>query len=80
MAYELETTVFGGLPITVEYSVAGAEPDVGIMSGYVDDWEIIAVGNRLCKKPPQWLYRKLDANPKEREKLVDELNESAFDW
>lgn len=76
MAYEHETTVLGGLPVTVEYTVQGAEPDVGIMSSYVDDWYIVAINGRTVKKC-DWLYKRIDATPGERDKLVEALNEAA---
>lgn len=75
MAYELETTVLGGLPVTVEYTVQGAEPDVGIMSSYVDDWCIVAINGRSVKKC-DWLYRRIDATKGERDKLIEALNEA----
>lgn len=76
MAYETETTVLGGLPVTIEYTVQGAEPDVGIMSGYVDDWYIVAINGRAVKKC-DWLDRRIDATKGERERIVEELNELA---
>lgn len=76
MAYELETTVLGGLPVTVEYTVAPSEPDVGIFSSYVDDWCIVAINGRSVKKC-DWLHRRIDATPGERDKLLEAMNEDA---
>lgn len=75
MTYELETTVLGGLPITVEYSVCGAEPDVGIPNPYVDDWSVVAIAGRSVKKC-DWLYRRIKENGDEA-LLVAECEEDA---
>lgn len=45
--------VLGGLPVTVNYFVNRAEPDVGIFSPYVDDWYITEVCGK--KKHPSFL-------------------------
>lgn len=76
MAYEIDTTVLGGLPVTIEYTVQGAEPDVGIMSSYVDDWYIVAINGRAVKSC-DWLDRRIDATKGERDRIVEELNERA---
>lgn len=78
MAYEHDTTVLGGLPVTIEYDVQGAEPDVGIMSSYVDDWWIVAINGRAVKKC-DWLYRRIDATKGESDRIRDELNELEHD-
>lgn len=82
MAYELETTVLGGLPITVEYTVAPAEPDVGIMSHYVDEWYVTAIAGRPVKKC-DWLYRRIKENGDEsivEEACNDAANDLAADY
>lgn len=56
---DVDLRVLGGLPITVAYTVGRAEPDVGIMSDYVDDWWITHVGGRPVKNSPEWLLRRL---------------------
>lgn len=76
MAYEHDTTVLGGLPVTIEYSVQGAEPDVGIMSAYVDEWYIVAINGRAVKKC-DWLDRRIAATKGETDRIVEELNEAA---
>ncbi len=38
MKYQMDTYIFEGLPVIVEFTMARAEPDVGIMSDYVDEW------------------------------------------
>lgn len=42
----LDTTVLNGLPVTIAYTIGRPEPDIGIMSSYVDDWYI----TRVCGK------------------------------
>lgn len=74
MSYEFDTTVLGGLPVTVEYDVARAEPDVGIPYSYVDDANIVAVNGRVCKKPPFWIYARLEAKGEEHV-LIEAANE-----
>lgn len=78
MAYEHDMTVLGGLPVTIEFTVSGAEPDVGIMSSGVDDWWIVAINGRAVKKC-DWLYRRIDATKGESDRIVEELNEVEFD-
>ena len=39
----LDTTILNGLPVTIAYTIGRPEPDVGIMSSYVDDWYITHV-------------------------------------
>ena len=76
MAYETDIRILGGLPVTIEYTTQGAEPDVGIMSGYVDDWYIVAINGRPVKKC-DWLDRRIDATKGERDRIVEALNEDA---
>ena len=66
MSIEFDTTVLGGLPVTIAATFAGADPDVGLMFGYVDEWDIVAVNGRYCKKPPHWIYKKLTSACEER--------------
>jgi len=35
--FSMDVTVLGGLPLIARYTMARAEPDVGIMSSFVDD-------------------------------------------
>ena len=39
--YQKDITLFGFLPVTVSYTVQEADPGVGIMESYIDDWEIV---------------------------------------
>ena len=76
MAYEHETTVLGGLPVTIEYTVQGAEPDVGIMSSYVDEWYITAINGRPVKVC-RWLDKRIEETKGETDRILEELNEAA---
>lgn len=55
MTYSVDTTVKGGLPITVEYNMSGPDAEVGLFGWSVDDWSIVMVGRNKCKKHPAWL-------------------------
>lgn len=61
MAYEFDTTVLGGLPVTIEFDITGYDNrDVGGGdANEIDKWSIVAVGSRLCKKSPNWIYSRL---------------------
>jgi len=74
--HSADITVLGGLPVTVEFTLCRAEPDVGIMSSYVDEWTIVAIHDRLCKRSPQWLYKRIDKKKNEEELLLEKLYES----
>jgi len=78
MAHETELRILGGLPVAIEYTVAGADPSVGIMSSYVDDWWIVAVNGRYAKKdaknPFGWVHARVDKMKGEEERIRDELN------
>jgi hypothetical protein len=37
---EFESTIKGGLPVIVEYSIQPAEPDVGFERDYIDDFVV----------------------------------------
>lgn len=74
MTYEHNTTVLGGLPVTIEYEIESADYDVGIMSDGVGDWWITHVNDRSVKNA-DWIINKMSA--KDIEKLIDELNVAA---
>lgn len=62
-------TVLGGLPVTVEFSIVDADPDVGIFDAYVDDWYISHINGKICKKSPVWLYNRIAARKEETERI-----------
>lgn len=78
MAQEIDLRILGGLPVTVEFTVAPAEPDVGIFSAYVDDWWITAINGRPVKNCA-WLDRRIDATKGEEERIREALNDHTDD-
>ena len=79
MAYEHEMRILGGLPVTVEFTIEGADRSVGIMSDFVSEWEIVAVNGKYAKKgatqPFKWVYDRIDKTKGEDRRILDELNE-----
>jgi hypothetical protein len=78
----LDTTILGGLPVTVEIAIARAEPDVGIFSDYVEDWSIETVGykRRNPKHSDKAFHKKLEKKVRESEpdfetRLMEEYND-----
>jgi len=76
MSYTHETTVLGGLPVTVEFDIESADPSVGIMSEGVGDWWISEIGGRPVKNA-DWVIKRMGAAGEQ--KLIDELNEVSYD-
>jgi hypothetical protein len=80
--FKLHTTIFGGLPINIEFSIESDDPEVGFVGGNVDEWYVTHIAARKVKNP-KWLYNKLDKNPKDFDKLMEECkiyaNEQATD-
>ena len=65
----MQTTVkvLGGLEITVEFTACGAEPDVGMMSDYFEDWSICEIAGRPLRKKEsaEWIYKRLSKRDNE---------------
>lgn len=76
MAYEVQVAVLGGLLVDVEFTVSGAEPDVGIMSAGVDEWSIVGINGKR-KKNTDWILNRLTAADEER--IVEACNEQSGD-
>lgn len=76
----VDITVLGGLEITVEFSVGSAEPDVGIMGDYVDEWYITHIAGRPLRKgeKAQWLYDRI-AKSGDEDRIVGKCLEYAAD-
>jgi hypothetical protein len=72
--FETSATVLGGLSVDISFSVAPAEPDVGIMSSYVDEWSIVGI-NGKAKKNTDWIMKRLTAADEER--ILEACNEFA---
>ena len=65
-----DTTVKGGFPVTVFFNMGAADPDVGIMSDYIDDWCITTQDGANC----DWLK----LTEKQEQALLDEIYEMDF--
>lgn len=80
MAYsnETEVTVLGGLTITVEYTIQPAEPDVGLMTEYVDEWSISRIAGRPLHKNEKadWLYARIE-KAKQEDKIIEACHNHA---
>lgn len=72
----LETTIKGGLPITVEYEMAGADTSVGIMSSYCDGWSIVKIGKNKCKTNPEKWLKLTREDEREIQRQCEEHNDS----
>lgn len=79
MAYEFDTTVMGGLPVTVEFTTTGYDNrDCGGGVDDVDEWDIVAVGGKVCKKRPKWVYDRMSAADESR--ITEECYEHKGGW
>ena len=76
---QIETKILGGLRVTVEFTTCPADPSVGIMGDYVDEWSIVEVNGRACTKQPKWLYKRIEQTLGEEERIVAECLEAFFD-
>lgn len=76
----MQTTVkvLGGLEITIEFHACGAEPDVGIMSDYFEDWSICEIAGRPLRKKEsaEWIYKRLSKRDNE---AIEQAIYSAMD-
>ena len=65
----MQTTVkvMGGLEITVEFTACRAEPDLGLMSDYFEDWSICEIAGRPLRKKEsaEWIYKRLSKRDNE---------------
>jgi hypothetical protein len=79
MAYEFDTTVLGGLPVTIEFDTTGYDNrDCGGGIDDVDDWSIVAVGGKTCKRSPHWITNKLTSDDESR--IIEECYEHKGGW
>lgn len=85
---QTEIRVLGGLPITIEFSPCRAEPDVGIMSDYVEEWYVVEIAGRPLRKGEkcQWLYDRIEAKKGEEDRILQacfeamDNNEPDYDY
>lgn len=73
---QTDMKVLGGLPVTIEFDVCGADPEVGIMSAYAEDWRIVAVNGRFPTGGVEWLYKRIDATKGEDDRIMQACNEA----
>lgn len=71
----LSTTILGGLPVEIEYSVARAEPDVGIMSDYVEEWWVEKVKGRTTSAAFAKALQRRVEETKGEDALLEEIME-----
>ena len=78
---DFDMTNLGGLSVHVEATMTPAEPDVGIFSSYIDDYELFVYGPERGGKPRKlkkaWKSLYARVNEKEME-LLDEKAHEAF--
>ena len=69
-----DTTVLGGLPVTIGYDIAPAEPDIGIRESYVSEWWIEAIDGRPFHKQAQtaWIINRIEAQIGEDNIITEE--------
>lgn len=84
--HEADILILGGLPVTVEYVVNPPEPDVGISSPWIDEYQVVAVAGRSTpknnmfgkvkgRKPVAWVHKKIDATKGEDDRICTALLE-----
>lgn len=75
---EVKVNVMGGLEITVEFTACRAEPDVGLMSDYFEDWSICEIAGRPLRKKESadWIYKRLSKRDNE---AIEQAMYSAMD-
>ena len=80
MTHHASITVLGGLPVTVTYTIQGPEPDVGITSSWVEEFEITHIAGRKVKgNRANWLYTKLNKNKSAYDAAIDQIYQSWCD-
>jgi hypothetical protein len=77
---QTDVRILGGLPVTIEFTMQGAEPDVGIMSDYVEEWFVSHINGKVCKKSPDWLYNRIQARKGEEDLILNACYEAAKGW
>lgn len=78
----IEVVFFEDLTFTVEVAIAPAEPDVGIMSCYIDEWEIKQVDQCKDKSVLEFFTNKVQGKPNISpwsDMINDKLSEDTYD-
>jgi hypothetical protein len=75
--YDIELQAGSGreLTLTIEAKIAGAEPDVGIMSDYIDDWQVSGFAGHYGKRAIERFNRFLNNHPELNEAIDSKVNE-----
>jgi hypothetical protein len=72
VSYEFDTTVLGGLPVTIKFSTTGYDnTDVGLGVDDVDEWWITAIGG-CTRRKLDWLYKRIVNSKGEEERILEE--------
>lgn len=72
MIVEFETRILGGLPVIVRAKILPAEPDVGIFSRWVDDFDIFWP-RKPYKSIPDKVYNRISSRE------LDNIREEALE-
>lgn len=67
------------LTLSLEASICSAEPDVGIMGDYVDDWEVTGFAGHFSKRAINKFKAYLDSRPNLCEAINSHLSEMELD-
>ena len=77
-------TVLSGLKITVEFKPCRAEPDVGLMSDYFEDWSIVEIVGRPLRKKQSadWIYKRLSKRDNQaiEEAIYKAIDDAKYDY
>lgn len=71
--YSVDTTVLGGFPVRVGFSVDPPDPSVGVFTGAIVDVELRSV--KTDKPYGEWLYKRIDAKKGEWDRLHERLGD-----
>ena len=70
-SYEFDTTILGGLPVTIAFDTTGYDNrDVGLGVDDVDNWSIVAVNGKTVRRC-DWLYKRIHATKGEEDRILE---------
>lgn len=74
-SYTASCTVFENVEIDIQFSICGAEHDVGIMSEYIEEWFVTYINGVKITNPQtiEKFCERVEANPKEFEIVEDAM-------
>ena len=73
--YTIEVVFFEDFTITVEVNIARAEPDVGVMNDYIEEWEIVRVDDCGDKTVLKFFQDKIENSKALIDHWFDALND-----